>query len=427
MSVSDAYQHKILPLRQQATIQNDWLKQRLESVIPEIMEREGVDMWLVVAREYNEDPVIMTMLPAPSMAARRRTILMFTRMEDGSVERLTVSRYGMKGYYELGWDAEKEGQYEALARLIKERDPKTIGLNFSEHFAFGDGLSHQEYTQLADALGEDIMSRTRSATRLCVGWLERRIEPEMTVYPSIVEIGHAIIAEAYSSKVVTPGITDVRDMQWWMRQKMHEMGLRAWFHPSYELQAPDAPFKKLVDRSKNVPDPRTLIQPGDLLHCDMGFYYHGLATDQQQHAYVLKPGETDAPEGLKAALKLGNRLQDILMEEMTPGRTGNEALKSTLERAIAEGITPSVYTHPLGYHGHAAGPTIGLWDMQGGVPGNGDYELFDNTAYSIELNIITEVPEWDNQEVRIMLEEDALLRDGKTEFLDGRQAEFFLI
>jgi hypothetical protein len=427
MTVSNSYKHKILPLRQQMEIVNDWLKQRLDSVIPELMEREGFDMWLVIAREYNEDPVIMTMLPAPAMGARRRTILMFHRQPDGSVERLTLSRYGIVGFYESGWDPEKEGQYECLAREIKERNPQTIGLNFSEHFAFGDGLSHQEYIQVVDALGDEYMSRVKSATRLCVGWLERRIKPEMTVYPGLTEIGHAIIAEAFSSKVITPGITTTDDVVWWMRQTIHDMGLTAWFHPSSELLSADTPFQELKDRSNDVPEPRTLIMPGDLLHCDVGFYYLGLATDQQQHAYVLKPGETGAPQVLKDVLAECNRLQDILMEEMVVGRTGNEVLKATRERAIAEDITPCVYTHPLGNHGHAAGPTIGLWDMQGGVPGNGDYELFDDTAYSIELNVIKNVPGWGGQGVRIMLEEDAILTGGKVRFLHGRQTEFHLI
>jgi hypothetical protein len=427
MSVSDTYRHKILSLREQAAIKNDWLKQRLDTVIPEIMAREDFDMWLVIAREYNEDPVIMTLLPAPAMAARRRTILMFHRKNDDTVDRFTLSRYGMKGYYEARWNPDEESQFECLARMIKERDPKTLGLNFSEHFAFGDGLSHQEYSRVAAALGDDIMSRVRSATRLCVGWLERRIELEMTVYPHIVEIGHAIIAEAYSSRVITPGITTTDDVVWWMRQKMHDMGLQAWFQPSVELQAHGTPFKTLQDRVKELPDPRKVILPGDLLHCDMGFYYHGLATDQQQHAYVLKPGETDVPAGLKAALADGNRLQDILLEEMVVGRSGNEVLKNTRERAVTEGIQPSVYTHPLGYHGHAAGPTIGLWDMQDGVPGNGDYELFDDTCYSIELNVVKKVPDWDGQDVRIMLEEDAVLTGGKVRYLHGRQTEFHLI
>ncbi len=419
----EAYRSKILPLQQQAEVRNVWLKQRLNEVIPLIMSREGVDMWLVIAQEYNEDPVIMTLLPAPQMSARRRTILVFARNADNSVDRLTLSRYGLDGFYEHGWKPSKEGQYDCLKQVIAERNPARIAINTSDTFAFGDGLSHQEYLNLSEALGEDIMARTESAERLCVGWLERRIAPEIDVYPGIVEIGHAIIAEAFSSRVIQPGITTTEDVVWWMRQKMHDLGLQTWFQPDVSIQAQSEPFDELGDSSER----RTVILPGDLLWCDMGFYLFGLATDQQQHAYVLKRGESDAPTGLKAALATGNRLQDIHLEEMQAGRTGNEILSSVLKRATDEGLMPTVYSHPLGFHGHAAGPTIGLWDQQGGVPGQGDYPLFDDTCYSIELNIKMPIPEWDGQMVRIMLEEDAIFTGSKMHWLDDRLTEFHLI
>lgn len=420
------YTDKILPLRQQAEVRNRWLAERLDTVIPEVMAREGIDMWLVIAREYNEDPVVMSLLPAPAMAARRRTILVFSRQAGGTVERLTLSRYGMPGFYESGWNPDEEEQYECLARIIRERDPKRIGINASKTSAFGDGLSHTEHEQLAAAIGPYV-EHLESGGKLCIGWLERRIDSELHVYPGIVAMGHEIIAHAFSSKVIQPGITTTDDVVWWMRQKMHDSGLQAWFQPSIEIQAPDQIVQSMGDKALKKAPPRTLILPGDLLHCDMGFYYLGLATDQQQHAYVLKPGESDAPAGLKAALAAGNRLQDIHMEEMVIGRTGNAVLKAALDRAKAEGLNPMIYSHPIGYHGHAAGPTIGLWDRQGGVPGNGDYPVYDNTAYSIELNVTHTVPEWGNQDVRIMLEEEAVIHNGQIRWLHGRQTEYHLI
>lgn len=414
----DSYRR--LTLRNQAQVVNNWLRIRLDTLLPEIMHREGFDMWIIAAREYNEDPVIMSFLPAPAMSARRRTILVFVKQSDGSIKRLTLSRYAYEGFYTPAWDPDKEDQHECLARIIREYNPQTIGLNTSLDFAFGDGLTHIEYRLITDALGEPYISRIRSAERLCLGWLERRIPDEMTVYPRLAEMGHAIIAEAFSSQVIHPGITTTDDLVWWMCQRMQEAGLEAWFQPSIDIQAP----KQSYQDSQNL---RNIIMPGDLLHCDIGFYYLGLATDQQQHAYVLKATETDAPKGLKAALQDGNRLQDIHMEEMIVGKTGNEVLRSALNRANSEGIRPQIYSHPLGYHGHAAGPTIGLWDQQDGVPGRGDYELFDDTAYSIELNIVKSVPEWQDQDVRIMLEEDALLTGDAMQWLDGRQENFYLI
>lgn len=414
------YEEKILPLRAQLIVRNHWLKQRLETILPEIMQREGFDMWIITAREYNEDPVIMTLLPEPAMAARRRTILVFCLNDDGTCTRLTLDRYGHGEFYTSAWNPDEETQYACLARIVQERSPHSIGINYSEHFAFGDGLSHHEYLLLAEALGDTFMQRTRSAERLCVGWLERRIEAELCVYPGIIEIGHALIAEAFSSRVIHPGITTTEDVVWWLREKMARMGLKAWFQPTIEIQAPGESYTKTNDQ-------RLLILPGDLLHCDVGFYYLGLATDHQQHAYVLKPGETSAPPSLQAALAEGNLLQDILCQTMQVGKTGNQVLSDALAKAKTAGLTPSIYSHPLGYHGHAAGPTIGLWDRQTGVPGNGDYPLFDDTCYSIELNILKAIPEWGGQDVRIALEEDAALTGGQIRWLHGRQTEFHLI
>jgi len=417
----DAFRNKILPLKEQARVRNEWLKIRLEEVIPEIMARENMDVWLVICREYNEDPVIMSMLPEPVMSARRRTILAFCRNEDDSVDRLTIDRYGHGDYYQSVWEPEEESQYECLARILKDRDPQTIGLNTSANFAFGDGLSYIEHQQLAEALDDELMSRTGSAERLCLGWLETRTDQEIMAYGALVEIGHAIIAEAFSTKVVHPGVTSTDDIIWWMRQTMQDMGLQAWFHPDVLIQAPGQTFDAYKD-----PNRRRLIQPGDLLWCDMGFKYLGFCTDQQEVAYVLKPDERDAPDGLKQALANSNRMQDIHMEEMQIGRTGNEVLQATVQRANDEGLNVQVYSHPLGFHGHAAGPTIGLWDQQDGVPGKGDYEVFDNTCYSIELNALTHMPEWD-QTVRVALEQDAVMHNGTMRWLDSRQSAFYLI
>ena len=331
-----------------------------------------------------------------------------------------MSRYGYEGFYEAVWQPDEEEQYACLARLVRERDPKRIGVNMSPTFAFGDGISHTEHRQISQALGEPYSSRLVSAEGLCVGWLERRLPEEIAAYPRLVEMGHQIIARAFSSEVIHPGITTTDDVVWWMRQTMQDAGLSAWFQPTIDVQSPGSSFEF-------TESPCVTIQPGDLLHCDMGFHYLGLATDQQQHAYVLKAGESDAPAGIRTALQAGNRLQDILLGQMQVGRSGNDILRGALKMAEAEGIRAQIYTHPLGYHGHGAGPLVGLWDRQDGVPGAGEYRLFDDTVYSIELNIVKSVPEWEGLDVRIMLEEDAVLNGGEMRWLDGRQTALFLI
>lgn len=408
----------ILGLKDQAAVYDGWLATRLEKILPEIMRREKIDLWLVICQEYNEDPVYLSLVPWNSLSARRLSMLVFFDRGGGrGVERFSVSRYGIGGLYPSIWKADKDDQWETLAAAVKSRNPNRIGIDESETFAFGDGLSASLKNRLVGALGPEYAKRLVSAERLAVGWLERRIPEELEVYPHIVTIAHAIIAEAFSPQVITPGVTKTEDVEWWMWERVRSLGLQTWFNPSISIQRP----KSSPDRDSGV------IHRGDLLHCDFGITYLKLNTDTQQMAYVLRDGEQDAPQGLKDALAQGNRLQDILMAEMKEGLTGNQILAASLKKAKDGGLKPSIYTHPLGYHGHAAGPTIGLWDKQGGVPGAGDYPLWNDTVYSIELNVLAGVPEWGPQDVQIALEQDAAFTKSGARFLDQRQTKLHLI
>jgi len=418
---------EILPMRERAAVIDQWLDARIRDVLPGLMQRAGIDMWIVVSREYNEDPVIRTFLPSTWQSARRTTILMIYDPGNGEpLETLAVARYNVGERFEKAWDKEEHGeQWAHLARLVEERDPERIGLNFSETFALADGISHTEYRLFHEALPERFHERVVSAEALAIGWLETRSEQEMAVYPHIVRIAHEIIAAGFSEQVIQPGVTTTADVEWWYRDRIRELGLTTWFHPSVEADRPGEPEEDMKTSIETRFD-ATVIQPGDLLHVDFGITYLRLNTDTQQHAYVLKPGETDAPAGLKQALTAANRLQDILTDQFVTGRTGNEILERALRQAEREGITASIYTHPIGFHGHAAGPTIGLWDQQDGVPGAGDYPLYPDTAHSIELYAESTVEGWEKP-VRIRLEEDAFFDGKKTWYIDGRQREFLLI
>jgi Xaa-Pro aminopeptidase len=409
----------ILPMKERAAIVNKWLEQRLETVLPEVMKREKLDMWIVICREYNEDPVYLTLVPEPVFAARRTTILVFYDQGEKGIERLAVSRYGIRNFYKGAWDPQEMGQWEALAKVVKDRDPKRIGINESETFAFGDGLSAAHKGQLVKALGSKYASRLHSADNLAVGWLETRTEAELEVYHHITSIAHEIIREAFSNDVITPGITTTEDVVWWFREKIRELKLTTWFQPSVDIQRQKGVFD---DQSE-----KNVIHRGDILHCDVGIVYLRLNTDTQEHAYVLKENESEIPESLKKAMKVGNRLQDILTDNFDKGLSGNDILAAAIKEMQAQGINGSIYTHPLGYHGHAAGPTIGLWDNQINVPGKGDYPLFYNTCHSIELNAKTKLSEWDGQEIRIALEQDAVYTKNGVKYLDGRQTEFHIV
>ncbi len=414
-----------MSLQKQAELRNLWLKDRLTNVLPDIMRRDNMSMWIVSAREYNEDPVLMSMLPEPSMSARRRTVLAFAFDQEGKFRKMSLGRYPYSGYYEQMWDPSKESQADALQRVVNEMNPESIGLNMSALSGLADGLSHCEYDGIMSTLPQKFARRVRSAEKVAVGWIETRSLPELTAYPMLVDMGHQLIKELYSRDVIRPGITTTDDAVWWLRERMQQMGVRAWFQPTVEIQYPGSNLAPAPGMDKEAA--RKLILPGDLVHVDVGFGALGLMTDQQQHAYVLRQGETQAPAGLAKALREGNRLQEIVMEQMHLGRTGNQILKAVREQAFTEWIQPSVYSHPLGTHGHSAGTVIGMWDSQQSVPGLGDYPLHDSTAYSIELNVQVTVPEWDNQYVRIALEEDAALVGGKMAWMSGRQTRLHLI
>jgi Xaa-Pro aminopeptidase len=391
------------------------------------MARNNMDMWIVIAREYNEDPVIRTMLPATWLNARRRTILVIHNPGNGlPLETYAVARYDVGEVFKKAWDPEAQpNQYKALADLIQSKNPKSIGINKSIYFAQADGLTATEYELFKKALPRKYQKRIVSAEKVAIGWLETRSAKEMKVYPDICRIAHDIIKEGFSAKVITPGITTTDDVVWWYRERIRDLNLVTWFHPTVDIQRADKQdFNFLEAFSKDKAD--NVIRPGDLLHVDFGITYLGLNTDTQQHAYVLMPGESRTPNFLVKALEVGNRLQDILTDQFKTGRTGNEMLLSALKQAKKEGIKPQIYTHPIGYYGHGSGPTIGMWDKQEGVPVNGDYPLFPNTAYSIELNAKVHIKEWD-KEVVIMLEEDALF-DGETcDYIDPRQTEMIII
>ena len=421
-SVNDS--HKILPERERAKVMNEWLRWRLDNIIPKLMRREGIDMWLIINREYNEDPVYMSLVPEPTMSARRMSILIFyDRGEKIGVERLSGSYSGIGDWYKATWIDKKKKQFESLAKVIKERNPKKIGINVSSTWAFGDGLTASLKEKLEKALGSEYSSKFVSAENLCIGWLETRSPQELSVYRHICGIAHDIISEFYSNKVITPDITSTEDVVWWIRQKITDLGLEAWFQPSISIQ-------RYKEEAAKYKDNRRIIRRGDLLHCDVGIVYLGLCTDMQWQAYVCRIGEEDAPEGLKEALRRTNRMGDIFRNEFKAGRSGNDIVWSAMKKAEAEGLRPLIYSHPIGFNGHAAGTPMEARPPERapeGIKARGEYPLYPNTVYAIEYSCTSSIPEWDNQDVRIGFEESAAFTKEGCKYIDGHQIELFLI
>ena len=415
------------PYEHRPAIQNTIVEERLDTLLPRLMREAGLDMWLVIAREYNDDPVFLSLVPKPRFTARRTTMLVFFDRGEEGVERLTVSRYPLGSLYEAAWEGgDLDAQWERLGEVIRERDPKRIGVNTSDTWPVADGLSHSLHEKLVDAVGPDLSNRIVSSEALVVRWMETRLEREVEVWQRAVGIARETIARAFSSEVITPGVTTLGDVAWFIRTRFEKAGLEPWFHPDVNRQwqggdfGENAPF--LGDGS-----PDSVIRRGDLLHTDVGLCYLGLCTDTQEMGYVLKLGETAAPEGLNVAMSVGNQWQDMLTDEFKAGRTGNEILAEAQASLEKVGIQNAIYTHPLGVFGHAPGPTIGMWDNQGPTPGRGDWPLYPMTGYAIEGNVTLEIPEWGGQSAQMKLEQSAFF-DGETvHYLAGRQTALHLV
>ncbi|MCZ2807508.1 M24 family metallopeptidase [Modestobacter sp. VKM Ac-2983] len=420
-----------LPLREQADVRDRWLTQRLLDVLPGLMDRAEIDLWVVVGREYNEDPVLPTLLPATWLSARRRTILLFHRSDDG-VTAAAVSRYPV-GQFLGSWDADEqpgltaeESQWAAVRRFVDQAAPRRIGVDVSATFAHADGLAHTEHDLLVRALGPHA-EKLVSAEQLAVGWLETRLPEEIAALHALNRLAHEVIAEAFSPAVVTVGETTALDVAWWIRQRFADLGVDAWFQPTVGLQRAGTPLTD--ERGTVLPGVPydAAIEPGDLVHCDVGLSSLGLMTDTQRNAYVLRPGEHAAPAGLVSALAVGNRMQDLTTAALHPGRTGDEVLAAARAAAAAAGIDGDVYSHPVGVHGHGAGPAIGMWDQQDGVPGAGSALVHPDTVYALELCVRVPVAEWGGQLVRMALEQGIALTAAGVEYLDERQTKLILI
>ncbi len=416
---AEAADVRILTHRQQAVLTRGFIEKRFDTLLPRLMREAGIDMWIIVSREYNDDPVFRSMAPTTTYSSRRRTILVFVDPGAGKpVERLSVGRFDYDGLFKV-MPTPNDGQWEGLRKLVAERNPRVIGINTSEAFSHADGLTANEKDNLMKALGPEFAPRVKSAEKLAVDWLDIKLPEEAEIYRHVMQVAHQIIREAFSNGVIAPGVTTTEDVVWWMRQRVAEMGHGGWFHPSITIARKGFP--------DGVPPAERTIQRGDLLHTDFGIVYVGFSTDTQHHAYVLLPGETEAPQGLRDGLKAANRLQDLTMQFAKVGGTGNGALAAVRKQAISEGIVPSIYCHPIGYHGHGAGSPIGMTDYQQGVPGRGDFPLKAYSWHSIELNARHKVKEWGDQEVRFALEEDAFLFPTGWQWVLGRQSEFYLI
>ncbi|MEG0853378.1 MAG: M24 family metallopeptidase [Angelakisella sp.] len=412
---------KVLSLKQQAELFDHTLRQRLDDLLPTLMKRENVSMWIVMNREYNEDPVYLSLVPRMVRSARRLSCLIFHLNLNGTVSRYCIGndRDFNDCYTVIPWNPMTQDRMELLRDLIEHLNPKNIALNYSETNQFADGLTKSLYDTFRAAMSEDIMSRVISAEHIVTAWLETRNRQELARYKAVNALAKEIIETAFSSQVITPGITTTTDVEWFLMEAISEQGLVCWFTPTVDLQRKGNPGGRISDE---------IIIPGDVLHCDFGLEYMGLCTDTQRIFYVPRQGETAPPDYLQRAYEKTLRFMDIVAENCVAGHTGNQILLGSVAQAEGEGLKPHLYTHPIGVHGHAAGPTIGLYYKAGAVPGAGEYPLYPNTCYALELNTKVTVPEWNNEELWVMREETVCFKeDHQLEYLMEEHDVFKLV
>ena len=412
-------EYGILPIKKQYEIIDDLLEHRLEQLLPKLMAEAAIDLWIIPAREYNEDPVFKTLVPALQKTASRLSILVF--YFNGK----TVERYSLFGpnqrlerYYKGVWDRNKEDQWQCLKNLVDSLQPKTIGVNYSENDGMTDGISHALYEKLIGTLGSDWEKKIVSAKDLSRTWLETRTTKEIDLYSEVYQVATRIIDRAFSSETITPGLTTTEDIQWWMHEVINDLGLNPWFSPDVSLQRKGDSRFRIFDE---------IIKPGDLLHCDIGLEYLSLCTDTQRMAYVLKDGEKEVPKDILEGFEVAKQFQDIVAGEFNVGRTGNEILESSLNIAKNQGLNPRLYTHPIGFYGHGIGMNVGLFEEQEFVKISGEHRLRDATCYALELSIWKILESWDNQQVYFMLEETTAFVNNKLHYLPKRQETLIII
>jgi len=414
----------VLSMRERAATINLITQVRLDKLLPRIMREAGFDMWIILCQEDNVDAVFRTMIPMNTWNRRDLILVFYDRGPGQGVERLNISRMNMKGLHVDAWDYKdrKESRWDCLARIVRERDPKKIAINESEVIWAADGLSATLKKRLIKAIGNRYAKRLYSAEKLCTLWLETLLDEELDLYERVVALSHTIIAETYSNKVITPGVTTVDDLIYHYCQRAANLGLAQAFNPSFSVRGrhPDV-IKKYGKDDK-------IIRRGDLIHCDVGIIYLRYHTDHQEWAYIMRRGEEDVPESFKKVMAEGNRLQDVFCGEFKVGLTGNQLLRNILTSAMEKGIRkPRIYSHYVGYYLHEPGPLIGLPEEQVNTGGRGEVKLVYNSTFAAELSVTYPIPEWDGKELRMGLEQIiAFTKDG-TQFLDGRQTKFYII
>jgi len=407
---------------QQIAIREGWLARR-HALILDMMRRHNIDMWIIVNEEFHNDPLTEYVAP-PRPYTGNRDIFVF--IDTGtSLRKVAVTGYAeenVKRFFE-GEDDPKPADQQ-LAALYAQYHPRRIGLSIGARRGVQRSLTHDGYQFLAKSMGADAESHFVSAADLIEEYSDTRLPEEFESYKTLVALTDELTKRAFSNEVITPGKTTVGDIRRWLYDAMGANGVGTWFQQDIRLQR-----KGLVPTTSRgflaVAPESMVIQPGDVLHVDFGITCMGFSTDWQKMAYVLLPGEKDAPAGLRNAMKNTNTLQDALMTDSRPGKLAGDVYNEIMAEMTRRGIEAKVYSHPIGFQGHGLGAAL---DYRAAQQGASEGKHLRNGSYlSMELNTATPVPEWDGQKVFVMMEDDVYLTDDGFKTFLPRQTSYYLI
>ena len=386
------------------------------------MRENGFDMWILLCQEDNPDPLFETMMPEDTWFPILQMLVLSDRGESEGIVRTSIALTDTKGFHEQPWKGHDTAeQWRLLRELVEKHDPRRIGINTGSIQWAAGGLTHNLYTQLVAALPERYVDRLDSAEPAAVHWTATLCGEEISLFEHVVDVAKRVIAECYSRRVIVPHVTTIDDLMWYYRRRCAELAVEPAFKPYFFLIRNEAMI------AEYGPDDRT-IRPGDFVRCDVGIKYLRLNSDHQQWAYILRPGETEAPEGMRNLFGEVHRLQDVFLGEFKEGLTGNELLANILTEAKARGIgKPKIYSHSLGLFLHEPGPLIGLPWEQTACPGRGDVRLRPGNAFTMELSVTGDAPDWNDVPVRMSVEEDVVFTGGRCRLIGNRQREFHLV
>lgn len=418
---------KLLTWSQQIAVREKWLEQR-HGMILRMMRRHDIAMWIVVNEEFHDDPLTEYIAP-PRPYAGNRDFFVFIDTGANGLRKIAITGFAeenLKKFFES--PDEPRPADVVLPELWQQYHPKKIALSYGARRGVQRSITKDTFDFISEKMGPEAAQHFVPAADLIEEYLITRIPDEFATYTDLVAMTDVLTFRAFSNEVITPGKTTLGDIRRWLYDQLALRGVGTWFQPDLRLQRKNMP-NNTSRGFLAVSTESMVVQPGDVLHLDFGITYMGLNSDWQKMAYVLRPGEHDAPEGLKRALKNTNELQDALMlRAARPGRTGGEVYNLAMEEMKRKGIEAKIYSHPIGNQGHGLGPSIDYRAAQRPDIGVAQSKpLVKDTYQSIELNTATPVAEWDGQKVFVMMEDDAYLTDDGYKFFVPRQESWYLI